>query len=253
MEILRPLPQVNQYLDGINHQPPPLPPLPPQKTCQYFLSQYNRTCLRKLKDPYEDYCYQHKHLHNLEILQPEDLEESSNQENNSADNSENNSADNSDEPNTEPEPPGDCPICLVELDENLCKLDPCEHLFHAICFLQLHKMECPICRRIPTNIPRYMMRRLDRHWVAQHPEINNYPLNTTTNHLQPPTEDAPNYLEPIPYHPPDPSEQSDHNQQINHNNQLNNNQQSNNRRVRTRPRGFWANVRFRLANFILCR
>ena len=160
MEVLQPQPIHLQIVSNLPHlRPPPLPPsrspspepepdhspseapeLPPVVTCQHFLPNKNRTCLRRITSS-DQYCYQHQNSPRIEILQNEESEDESIEE---------------------------CPICLVEMEQNVCQLDPCHHKFHAQCFCQLYTMECPLCRRIPTNIPRSMMPRLNQYWVQRH-------------------------------------------------------------------------------------
>jgi hypothetical protein len=45
-----------------------------------------------------------------------------------------------------------CPICYNDLQENICKLIQCRHIYHKICIKEWYKISrnfiCPNCRKI---------------------------------------------------------------------------------------------------------
>lgn len=57
----------------------------------------------------------------------------------------------------------ECAICLANIDleaKDVLKLESCSHSFHAECLSGLTKMECPLCRKIISGLPKELENKI---------------------------------------------------------------------------------------------
>lgn len=62
-----------------------------------------------------------------------------------------------------------CPICLENTGHMI--LLSCNHNIHEECVLGLTSLECPICRNVPVNLPRRIVRSISTNRINRRLEL----------------------------------------------------------------------------------